>query len=77
MQYVGKWIDQIIPLLDKFDMKYPNRLLLVQADNETCYGFHPTPFDADYNPVNIGSKEKRVEGIYHNWLEGSIERFRL
>lgn len=68
LQYVGKWIDQIIPLLDKFDMKYPNRLLLVQADNETCYGFHPTPFDADYNPVNIGSKEKRVEGIYHNWL---------
>jgi beta-galactosidase len=68
LQYVGKWFDQFIPLLDKFDVKYPNKLLLIQADNETCYGFHPSPFDADYNPVNIGSKDNKAEGLYHAWL---------
>ena len=68
LQYVGKWFDQFIPLLDKFDLKYPNKLLMIQADNETCYGFHPSPFDTDYNPVNIGSKDKKTEGLYHLWL---------
>jgi beta-galactosidase len=68
LQYVRKWFDQIIPLLDDFDTKYPSKLLMIQADNETCYGFHPSPFDADYNPVNIGSKEGGAEGLYHAWL---------
>jgi beta-galactosidase len=67
LEYVKKWFDAFLPLLDKFDMKYPDRLLLIQADNETCYGFHPLPFEADYNPVNVGSKEKS-DGLYHKWL---------
>jgi beta-galactosidase len=67
LEYVEKWFDAFIPMLNRFDEKYPDKLLLIQADNETCYGFHPSPFDADYNPVNIGSKEKG-EGLYHKWL---------
>lgn len=67
LEYVKKWFDAFIPLLGKFDSKYADKLLLIQADNETCYGFHQSPFDTDYNPINIGSNEKG-EGLYHKWL---------
>jgi beta-galactosidase len=67
LEYVKKWFDAFIPLLSKFDMKYPDKLLLIQADNEACYGFHPSPFDADYNPINIGTKGNG-EGLYQKWL---------
>jgi beta-galactosidase len=67
LKYVEKWFDAFIPILDKFDAKYPDKLLLIQADNETCYGFHSIPFEADYNPINIGSKELG-EGLYQKWL---------
>jgi beta-galactosidase len=68
LDYSKKWFDAFTPLLKEFETKYPDQLLLVQADNETCYGFHAPPFEADYNPVNIGSKEKGIEGLYQKWL---------
>nr|MDO8133005.1 beta-galactosidase [Candidatus Njordarchaeum guaymaensis] len=70
LEYSRKWLRAFIPLLRKFDEEYPDKLLMVQADNETCYGFHPSPFDTDYNPINIGSKEDGTEGLYQKWLKG-------
>jgi beta-galactosidase len=68
LEYSRKWLRTFVRLLKKFDENYPDRLLMVQADNETCYGFHTGPFDADYNPVNIGSKQTDKEGLYQSWL---------
>nr|MDO8099608.1 beta-galactosidase [Candidatus Njordarchaeota archaeon] len=68
LEYSRKWLKAFIQVLKKFDERFPDKLLMVQADNETCYGFHTSPFDTDYNPINIGSREDGAEGLYQEWL---------
>ncbi|MEM4446905.1 MAG: beta-galactosidase [Candidatus Jordarchaeales archaeon] len=78
LEFAERWMKKVSEVIKKYEASRGGCVFIVQVDNESCYGFHFSPFDTDYNPVVVGACGK--EGLYHEWLKTkfpSIEQLNM
>jgi beta-galactosidase len=66
LNQVRNWFESVASILSRHQYTKGGSVILVQVDNESSYGFHFWPFDADYNDIVIGTGNE--EGLYQKWL---------
>ncbi|MBS7247634.1 MAG: beta-galactosidase [Candidatus Jordarchaeales archaeon] len=67
VKFAERWVKKVSEVIRRYEASKGGCVFIVQVDNESSYGFHFSPFDADYNPVVVGGNGK--EGLYQKWLE--------
>lgn len=67
LKFAERWMKKVSEVIRRHEASRGGCVFIVQVDNESYYGLHFSPFDADYNPVVVGACGK--EGLYHEWLK--------
>ncbi|MBS7288659.1 MAG: beta-galactosidase [Candidatus Freyarchaeota archaeon] len=70
VKFAERWMRRVSEVIKRHEASKGGCIPIVQVDNESSYGFHFSPFDADYNPVVVG-KDGR-EGLYQEWLKSKF-----
>lgn len=67
VKFAERWMKKVSEVIRRHEASKGGCIPIVQVDNESSYGFHFSPFDADYNPVVVG--EDGRGGFYQEWLK--------